>query len=190
MISDSELMRKCAEGDPKYQEMLYKRFSPVLYGVALRYARNEEDAQDILHDSFVKILTNLDSFDENSGSLEGWVRRITVNTAINAYHKKKKKEGAVDIDEVGDLIGDVTISQPDFLSEKILLNFINELPDGYRTVFNMFEVDGYSHKEISTLTGSSYATVRSQLFKAKRALKKRIEDFRAKENASRKQSES
>lgn len=176
MVSDSELMKQCRMGDPKYQEMLYQRFSPTLFAVALRYARNYDDAQDILHDAFVKILTNLDSFNEN-GSLEGWMHAIVVNTAINAYHKKQKMNGTIDIDEVSEQVGDVTIRQKDFLSENILLQFVNELPDGYRTVFNLFEIDGYSHKEISEITGSSYTTVRTQLFKAKRALKKKIEDF-------------
>ncbi len=176
MVSDSELMKQCRMGNPKYQEMLYQRFSPTLFAVALRYARNYDDAQDILHDAFVKILTNLDSFNEN-GSLEGWMHAIVVNTAINAYHKKQKTGVAVSIDDLGEQIGDVTIQQKDFLSENILLQFVNELPDGYRTIFNLFEIDGYSHKEISEMTGSSYTTVRTQLFKAKRALKKKIEEF-------------
>ena len=180
MITDSELVRKCKEGNQKYQEMLYQRFAPQLMGIALRYARNQEDAEDILHDSFVKVLTNLDKFDEN-GSLDGWIKRITVNTAINAYYKKKKTENSVEIDTMEEQISAVNIKPNDFLSEKILLKFIAELPDGYRTVFNMFEIDGYSHKEISDMTGSSYSTVRSQLFKAKRALKKRIEDYLGKE---------
>ena len=180
MMTDAELIRKCKNGNQKYQEMLYQRFAPQLMGIALRYARNQEDAEDIVHDTFVKVLTNLDKFDEN-GSLDGWIKKITVNTAINAYYKKKKTENTIEINDVEEQIATVSIAPNDFLSEKILLQFINELPDGYRTIFNMFEIDGYSHKEISDLTGSSYSTVRSQLFKAKRALKKRIEQHLGKE---------
>lgn len=176
MVTDTELVRKCKEGNQKYQEMLYNRFAPKLMAIALRYARNQADAEDILHDSFVKVLTNLDNYNED-GSLDGWVKRITVNTAINAYYKKKKMEDSIEVEDVREMTTAVNINYNDFLSEKILLQLINELPDGYRTVFNMFEIDGYSHKEISEMTGSSYSTVRSQLFKAKRALKKRLEEF-------------
>lgn len=175
MESDSELIRKCKEGDPKSQSQLYSKYAPALMGICLRYARNEEDAKDILHDSFVKILTNLDKVDEN-GSYEGWMRTIVVNTAINAYRAKIKTGTPVDLDEVQEMVEDVRIVQNDFLSQEILLRFISELPDGYRTVFNLFEIDGYSHLEISEMTRSSYSTVRSQLFKAKRALKKKIEE--------------
>ena len=174
MESDRELIRKCKEGDKKSQSQLYSKYAPVLMGICLRYARNEEDAKDILHDSFVKILTNLDKVDEN-GSYEGWMRTIVVNTAINAYRAKIKANTSVEIEEVQEMVEDVRIVQNDFLSQEILLRFISELPDGYRTVFNLFEIDGYSHLEISEMTGSSYSTVRSQLFKAKRALKKKIE---------------
>ena len=174
MESDRELIRKCKEGDTKSQSQLYSKYAPVLMGICLRYARNEEDAKDILHDSFVKILTNLDKVDEN-GSYEGWMRTIVVNTAINAYRAKIKANASVEIEEVQEMVEDVRIVQNDFLSQEILLRFISELPDGYRTVFNLFEIDGYSHLEISEMTGSSYSTVRSQLFKAKRALKKKIE---------------
>ena len=174
MESDRELIRKCKEGDTKSQSQLYSKYAPVLMGICLRYARNEEDAKDILHDSFVKILTNLDKVDEN-GSYEGWMRTIVVNTATNAYRAKIKNSSPVDLDEVQETVEDVRIVQNDFLSQEILLKFISELPDGYRTVFNLFEIDGYSHLEISEMTGSSYSTVRSQLFKAKRALKKKIE---------------
>ncbi len=142
----------------------------------MRYAHDEEDACDILHDAFVKIFTNISKVDEN-GSYEAWMKTITVNTAINAYHYKNKTKGAVAVDEVQERVEDLRIKQNDFLSQEILLRFINELPDGYRTVFNLFEIDGYSHLEISKMIGSSYSTVRSQLFKAKRALKKKIEEY-------------
>ncbi len=175
MESDRELIRKCKDGDPKSQSRLYDKYAPALMGICLRYARNEEDAKDILHDSFVKILTNLDKVDEN-GAYESWMRTIVVNTAINAYRAKMKTGLPVDLDEVQETVEDVRIVQNDFLSQEILLRFISELPDGYRTVFNLFEIDGYSHLEISQMTGSSYSTVRSQLFKAKRALKKKIEE--------------
>ena len=137
---------------------------------------NEEDAQDILHDSFVKILTNIDKVDENWAYV-GWMKTIVVNTAINAYRERAKTSGSVDIDDVQETIEDVRIETSDFLTRELLLKFISELPEGYRTVFNLYEIDGYSHLEITQMTGISYSTVRSQLFKAKRALKKKIEKY-------------
>ena len=176
MISESELVRKCKEGEPRYQEMLYQKFSAVLMGICVRYAKNKEDAEDIMHDSFVKIFTNIGSY-EGIGSLEAWGKRITVNTAINAYHLKVKTGFAVDVDEMQGVITDVRIKETDFLSESVLLQFINELPDGYRTIFNLYEIDGYSHLEIAEMTGVTFSTVSAQLFKAKRALKKKIENY-------------
>lgn len=180
MVSDSELIRKCKAGNAKYQAMLYEKFAPALMAICIRYTRCQEDAQDILHDSFIKILTNIDTCNEE-GNIIGWMRTITINTAINAYNKRKKEGGKIEAEEVEENVKDVRIEQNDFLSESTLLRFVSELPDGYRTVFNMFEIDGYSHMEIANMTGSSYSTVRSQLFKAKRALKQKIEEYLGKE---------
>lgn len=177
MVSDSELIRQCKSGSQKYQAMMYEKYAPVLMGICMRYARNAEDAEDLFHDAFVKILTNIDSCDEN-GNLSGWVKKITVNTCINAYYKKKREAGnTIEAEDVAETAGDFRIQQNDFITQTLLLKFINELPDGYRTVFNLFEIDGYSHLEISEMTGSSYSTVRSQLFKAKRTLKQKIEKY-------------
>lgn len=180
MESDSELIRKCKQGDPQSQSQLYNKYAPILMAICLRYARNQEDAEDILHDSFVKILTNIDKVDENWAYV-GWMKTIVVNTAINAYREKIKTGVSVDIDEMQDAIKDVRLATNDFLSQELLMKCISELPDGYRTVFNLYEIDGYSHLEISEMTGISYSTVRSQLFKAKRALKKKIENLLGKE---------
>ena len=176
MESDSELIRKCKQGDPQSQSQLYNKYAPMLMAICMRYARNEEDAEDILHDSFVKILTNIDKVDENWAYV-GWMKTIVVNTAINAYRDKLKAGVNVDIDEMQEVIEDVRMEQSDFLSRELLLKCISELPEGYRTVFNLYEIDGYSHLEITKMTGISYSTVRSQLFKAKRALKKKIEKY-------------
>lgn len=176
MVSDSELIRKCKNGNQKYQAIMYERFAPVLMGICLRYARCTEDAEDLLQDTFIKIFTNIDTCND-AGNLSGWVRKIAVNTCINAYYKKKREDGKIDADDVAETINDVRIQQNDFLSEEVLLRFVSELPDGYRTVFNLFEIDGYSHQEISEMTGSSYVTVRTQLFKAKRSLKQKIEQY-------------
>ena len=180
MVSDSEMIRKCKAGNVKYQSMLYEKFAPMLMAICVRYTRTYEDAEDILHDSFVKILTNIESCDEK-GNIGAWMRTITINTAINAYNRRKREGGKIEAEEVEENVKDVRIAQNDFLSEETLLRFVSELPDGYRTVFNLFEIDGYSHLEIASMMGSSYSTVRSQLFKAKRALKQKIEKSLGKE---------
>jgi RNA polymerase sigma-70 factor (ECF subfamily) len=174
MVSESELVRRCKEGNPRYQELLYHQYAPMLMGICLRYARNTEDAEDILHDSFVKIFVNMDKFNEEL-PLINWIRRIAINTAINAYYEKKKTYNTVEISEVEDSLNDVRITNADFLSEKLLLQLISELPDGYRTVFNLYEIDGYPQSEIAEMLGCSNSTVRTQLFKAKKVLKEKIE---------------
>lgn len=177
MVGDRELVRQCKEGDLASQELLYKRYAPQLMGVCLRYARNLEDAEDILQDAFVKILLHIHKYDDNY-PLVNWLYRITINTAINAYHDKKKWLQSVEVSEVENQLDDVRIVDADFLTEKLLLQLIQELPDGYRTIFNLYEIDGYPQREIAEMLGVSHSTIRTQLFKAKKVLKRRIEALR------------
>ena len=156
MINEQEIIDGCKAGKEKYQKLLYQLFSDMLMGICLRYAKNEMEAEDILHDSFIKIYTK--SGHIVGGSLKAWVRQITVNTAINAY-KKIAKGFDVDIDEIEESIKDVTVVDSDATTLKMLLNFINELPDGYRAAFNLYEIEGYSHKEIAEMLGCSPVTV-------------------------------
>ena len=160
------------------EDQIYSQYAARLLAVCMRYTGERSAAEDVLHDSFISIFKSLGRFDfRGEKALYAWMRKIAVNTCINAYHKRKKEEGEIDADDVAETIHDVRIQQNDFLSEEILLRFIQELPDGYRTVFNLFEIDGYSHQEISEMIGSSYTTVRTQLFKAKRSLKQKIEKY-------------
>ncbi|MBQ7489953.1 MAG: RNA polymerase sigma factor [Bacteroidales bacterium] len=174
MISEKELIEGCKNGKAKYQKHLYEKYSPVLMGICLRYAKNQMEAEDILQDAFIKIFTKIETY-RGEGSLENWLKRIVIHTAINAYHKNTVKAGEFDIDELNGNIEDVSITDSDSLTAQLLLGFIEELPDGYRTAFNLYEIDGYSHKEIAEMLGCAPVTVRTQLFKAKENLKKRIE---------------
>lgn len=173
-MEEKELVKGCKAGDEKCRRFLYERYAPVLMGICLRYAKNEVEAEDLLHDAFLKIFTKLDSY-RGEGSFEGWMKHIAVNTAINAYRKNKEERFAVDLEEIEGITPDVTISDSDPLTVKLLLQFIEELPPGYRTAFNLYEIDGYSHKEVAAMVGCSEVTARSQLYKAKCALKQKIE---------------
>lgn len=146
------------------QEELYARFAPKMYAVCLRYAGNAEDAQDILQDGFVKIYKNLPKF-RGEGSFEGWIRRIFVNTSIEHLRRKtylkpiaEKEENTIPYNEKSVL---------DNLGEKDILKLVKQLSPGYRTVFNLYVVEGYTHKEIGDMLKISEGTSKSQLARAR-----------------------
>lgn len=174
MIDEKELVDGCKKGKEKYQKLLYDSFSPAFMGICLRYAQNQMEAEDILQDAFIRIFLKIDTFKGN-GSFEGWMRKIVIRTAINHYHKLATNGFSVDIEELNDNIEDTSIPDSDSLSLKLLLDFIESLPPGYRTVFNLYEIDGYSQKEIAEMLDCAPVTVRTQLFKAKEQLKRKIE---------------
>lgn len=167
IMSEHDLIKGCLDGDRRMQEELYKRFSPKMYGVCLRYAKDTEEAQDILQDGFVKVFKKLDHF-RGEGSFEGWVRRIFVNTAIEYFRRKKYVQPVTEKEE-NTIEGNFT-SVLDELGEKDILDLVNQLSPGYKTVFNMYVVEGYSHKEIADMLGISEGTSKSQLSRAKAIL--------------------
>jgi RNA polymerase sigma-70 factor (ECF subfamily) len=151
---------------------LYERFAGKMYAVCLRYARNREDAADILQEGFLKVFTKLDQF-QFQGSFEGWVRRVMVNTALRAYQKQRFEFEQTGYERLPEMPID-----PDamaLLSEAELLNLVRQLPDGYRAVFNLVAIEGYSHAEAATLLGIQESTSRSQLTKARRQLEVEVE---------------
>jgi RNA polymerase sigma factor (sigma-70 family) len=160
--------------DASCQKSLFNRYASSLLGVSYRYARNKEDAEDILQDSFIKIFGKLEQF-KGDGSFEGWMRRIVVNTALKKYSLSRyTKEFTVE--EINDVKDDGNMDVPAYnhLTEKDLLALINELPDGYRIIFNLYVIEGYAHDEIADLLGIQAGTSRSQLVKARNLLQKRI----------------
>ncbi|HMT74131.1 MAG TPA: sigma-70 family RNA polymerase sigma factor [Chitinophagaceae bacterium] len=163
-ITESDLINGCIDGNRRMQEELYRRFSPRMYAVCLRYAGNGEEAQDILQDGFIKVFKKLESF-RGDGSFEGWIRRIFVNTAIE-YFRRKKYLTPVTEKEENTIEGNYT-SALDDLGAKDIMALVQQLSPGYRTVFNMYVVEGYSHKEIGDILGISEGTSKSQLSRAK-----------------------
>ena len=174
IFSDSDLIEGCLKGDRKIQHELYKRFAPKMYAVCLRYASNAEEAEDILQEGFIKVYNKIGSF-RKEGSFEGWIRRIFVNTAIEQFRKKVYLQPITDIEE--DTVEGKYLSVLDRLSEKDIIQLIQQLSPGYRTVFNMYVVEGYTHKQISELLGISEGTSKSQLSRAKQILQDLVKTY-------------
>lgn len=174
-VSESDLIKGSIAGDRRMQEELYRRFAPKMYAVCLRYANNTNDAQDLLQEGFIKVYKNLHRF-RAEGSFEGWVRRVFVNTSIEHFRKKTTQLSSVSEKEEN-TIEDADITALDSLAEKDIINIVQELSPGYRTVFNLYVVEGYSHKEIGELLGISEGTSKSQLARAKSILQKKITQY-------------
>ena len=172
IISEIDLIQGCLEEDRRMQEELYRRFSPRMYGVCLRYAGTSAEAEDILQEGFIKVYKKLSSY-RREGSFEGWIRRIFVNTAIEHFRRKTYQQPITEQHE--NTVEGKYLSVLDDLAEKDIMKLIQELSPGYRTVFNLYVVEGYTHKEIGDLLNISEGTSKSQLARAKGALKKIIE---------------
>jgi RNA polymerase sigma-70 factor (ECF subfamily) len=170
IISDTDLLKGCMEGDRRMQKQLYNQFSPKMYAVCLRYMGNADEAQDILQEGFIKVFRNIEKF-RSEGSFEGWVRRIFVNTAIEQIRKKKLD---VSLTEKEETIEFKSVSAIDNINEKDLLKIVSGLSPGYRSVFNMYVVEGFTHKEIAELLGISEGTSKSQLARARMILQEKI----------------
>jgi RNA polymerase sigma-70 factor (ECF subfamily) len=173
IIAEHDLIRGCIQGDPRMQEALYTQYSPKMYGVCMRYAGRSEDAQDILQDGFIKVYRNLDKF-RNEGSFEGWMRRIFVNTAIEHYRKASNLYPVTESQETQ--VADKEWTAFDKMAAKDLVKLIQTLSPGYRTVFNLYVVEGYTHREIADMMHISEGTSKSQLARAKNLLQQMIRE--------------
>jgi len=172
MISEAEIISGCVKGDKKAQKALYDKYSAKMLGVCMRYFRNVDEAEDALQEGFIRVFNSIGKF-RNEGSFDGWIRRIIVNTALNYYKSNLKHYYAVDYDEIEEVIEDTKMVFDSF-SVEVLLKVIQSLPEGYRLIFNMYEIEGYSHKEIGELLGISINTSKSQLMKSKKYLQNKL----------------
>lgn len=166
---DENTIKACQNGDSKAFKKVYDRYSALLFGIVLRYAKDEDEAADILQDTFIKIFQNIEKY-QFKGSFEGWLKRIAITTAIDQYHKSKKeqKNDNIDVASISE-IDDFSIE--DNLAANELLKIIQKLPPGYKMVFNMYVIEGYKHQEIASKLGITDGTSKSQLAKAKNMLR-------------------
>lgn len=169
-MSLEELVHKCKKGERKAQELLYRQYAGVLYGICLKYSRNKTEAEDNLHDSFMTIYEKIGQY-KSKGSFEGWIKRITVNTVLQKY---RREEYLSVVNENTPEIVTVESNYED-IGLQTLLKYIQELPNKYRATFNLYVLDGYTHKEISELLGTSVGTSKSNLARARMLLKEKIE---------------
>lgn len=180
MKIDNKLIKKLQKRDKKAQLAFYNSISAKMYAVCLRFANNTDDAKDILQEGFIRVFKHIDDF-RGDGSFEGWVRRTIVNTAINFYKKEKKRGYKVDLEHINKKY--ITYeSAVEKLSFNELLDIIRELPNGYRTVFNLNIIDGYTHREIGEMLGISENTSKSQLSRARIAIQKKLSEIKSLEN--------
>ncbi len=171
-INSNIQIQQCIAGCRKSQKELYDTFSSKMFVICLRYTKNQTDAEDVLQEGFVKLFKNLDKY-RGDGSFEGWIRRIFVNTAIE--HIRKNKTTMHDIsDGIENTIKDNYANALDNLFEKDIYQIASNLSDGYKTVFNMYAVEGYSHKEIANHLGITESTSKSQFSRAKAILRNLI----------------
>lgn len=165
--SYEELIRNCLLQDRKSQEILYHTFSKKMYGVCLGYAKDKDEAKDILQEGFIKVFTNLKNY-TSKGNFEGWIRRIIVNTAIDHYRKSSNANTSVNIENVPDI--QTSCSVLEAMGAKELLVLIHKLPEGARVIFNLYVVEGYTHKEIAEIMDISEGTSKSQFSRGKQLL--------------------
>jgi RNA polymerase sigma factor (sigma-70 family) len=173
--AESNLIENCINGNRKSQKQLYDQYSPKMFAICLRYSKTQVDAEDVLQDAFVKLFNNLHRF-RGEGSFDGWMRKIVVNTAIE--HIRRKKANTIQGEGLENTIADMQKNALDSLYEQDILKTSMHLSDGYRTVFHLYAVEGYSHKEIASRLGITESTSKSQFSRAKALLRNIIEDKR------------
>jgi RNA polymerase sigma-70 factor (ECF subfamily) len=167
-----DIVAKCKNGDRSAGERLYRMFSPKMFAICIRYSKTREEAEDNLQDGFIKVLESIKQY-SGKGSFEGWMKRIFVNTALEKYRKKASVQLLEDLPDQEEITLDENIK----ISENVLLEFVSQLPEKYRMVFNLYVMEEKPHKEIATLVGISEGTSKSNLARAKEILKRKIKEY-------------
>ncbi len=173
MSEIKKIIKGCLEGNRRDQELLYRRHSAKLYAVCLQYSGNDDEARDILQEGFIKIFENLVNY-KHEGSFEGWMRRITVNTALEKFRSKHNLYRVDDIDTIPEPDAEPDSEDYAGLEANDLLAIIRELPPKYRMVFNLYAIEGYSHKEIAGMVNISEGTSKSNLSRARVILQRKV----------------
>ncbi|MEO9967793.1 MAG: sigma-70 family RNA polymerase sigma factor [Reichenbachiella sp.] len=177
ILDDSQLTDLCKAGDSMAQKALYEKYANKMMRTCLRYLNDEMEAEDAMIDGFMKVYSKIDTFEfRGKGSLEGWIKRIMVNESLMLLRKRKMDQ--VELDKVHHLSSGRENAESQLMEETIV-NVIQDLPNGYRTVFNMYVIEGYSHKEIGEKLNISENTSKSQLSKARASLSKSLTEIGA-----------
>lgn len=183
MISDEHIIGGCVKGKRKAFNMLYRKYAPIMLAICMRYSSGRADAEDILQEGFIKVFSHIGNY-RHEGSFEGWIKRIMINTAIDHYQQRLKKGFQYQIDEMDEheLLNDQADHDPELpqylqVEKQSLMDLMQKLPDGYRLVFNLYAIEGHSHKEIAETLGISENTSKTQLMKARRSLRKMLIEY-------------
>lgn len=176
MISDQEIVQGCLKKDKRAQKSLYDRYSGLLLGICIRYATDIPEAEDILQESMLKIFLNIGDY-SGGGSFIGWMRKIVINTAITHYHKHLKHKHYVEIEELYTSEAGKSDAPDLAYTADELKSILNLLPPGYKTVFNLYAIEGYKHKEIAEMLGIDVNTSKSQYSRARTFIQKKLETF-------------
>jgi len=179
---EEQLIQGCKKNKRKARNQLYKLYANKFLGICLRYTRNKSQAEDVLHDSFIKIFTKIDQY-SGKGSFEGWMKRIVSNTAIQYLRDNTKDRSVFEDKEIDNtaIVEDIEDNIP-LIDSKELMRIIQSLPDGYKIIFNMYVFEEMSHREIANNLGISEGTSKSQLHRAKRYLRTEIDQYILKTN--------
>ena len=173
-MTEQQMVRGCKNRERRAQRAVYERYSPLMLAVARRYTSRDADAEDVLVTAFFKVYDKIDSFKED-GSFEGWIRRIVVNEALMLLRKKHALKQAAELSDVNPSTWSVPASATERLAEADIMQLLDQMPVGYRTVFNLYVVEGYKHREIAEMLGISINTSKSQLILAKKRMREQLE---------------
>lgn len=177
-MEEQELAERCRQGDNLARKQLYERYGGRMFGICLRYVLDREVAQDLLHDGFLKIFDSFDKFTwRGDGSLRAWMERVMINTVLQYLRKADVLNQATALENVPEVYDEPDSSTIDVIPQKVLMRFINELPTGYRTVFNLYVFEEKSHKEIAQLLGINEKSSASQLARAKATLAAKVREW-------------
>lgn len=183
-MENRELIKACKKQDTNAQRELYETYAPRMMGLCMMYCKNSDAAQDMLHDGFIKVFTQIKKY-SGRGSFEGWMRRVFVNTILEHFRKEKRKLQLIsEMEVMEEEVMDENLERlfDDSITEHTLLEMIQELPDGYRTVFSLYVFEDMSHREIAKQLGIKEAASRSQYSRAKSSLKEKINEYIANKN--------
>jgi RNA polymerase sigma factor (sigma-70 family) len=179
MFDEEIIVKGCREGKRTAQKQLYEKYVSSMLAICLRYSKSRDEAEDLIQEGFLKIFQNINTY-RNHGSLEGWIKRIMINHALNQYKKNRKIPFAEDVETINENEILSVHDEPEYIEpvpSETLLAMIQSLPEGYRMVFNLYVFEGYSHKEIAEAMNFSENTSKTQLMKARRQLQNKIFEY-------------